>query len=130
MKKLTLLLVSVVALLAGCAENTSGLRVDGKSQKVLFDNWTLGNRLEVDEIVTMQTDMGTRGVVTLTSDYKSDLPIQYRFYWYDNNGLEVNLKPSAWRQDVIRGFESRTLSEVSVNPEGTQFRVLIRNANY
>jgi uncharacterized protein YcfL len=128
MKKLILLLVSLV-LLGGCAENTAGLRVDGKTQKVLFGDSTLGNRLLIDDITTLQTLESTRGIVTLTSDYKSDLRIQYRFYWYDDSGLEVNTKPAAWRQDVIRGLETRTISEVSIHPEGTQFRVQIREAS-
>lgn len=128
MKKITLLLVALMAL-AGCAENTAGLRVDGKSQKVLFGDNVLGSRLLIDDISTLQKEGITRGIVTVTSAYEADLRIQYRFYWYDDNGLEVNTKPSAWRQDVIRGFETRTLSEVSIHPEGTQFRVQIREAN-
>lgn len=52
--------------------------------------------------------------------------LQYRFYWYDDQGLEVNAKQGAWRQFILRGYESMTLSEVSVNPNATQFRIQIR----
>jgi uncharacterized protein YcfL len=55
--------------------------------------------------------------------------IQYRYYWYDDNGLEVNAKPSSWKQTIVGGYETRTLSEVSINPNGTQFRVQIRQVN-
>ncbi|GAM62217.1 ycfL protein [Vibrio ishigakensis] len=129
MKKCALVLLTLLTV-AGCATNTAGLRVDGKSQKVLFGDNVLGSRLIVDDIATVEKDDGRkRGIVTVSSNYKADLRIQYRFYWYDDNGLEVNTKPSAWRQDVVRGFETRTLSEVSINPEGTQFRVQIREAD-
>ncbi|GAB7219781.1 YcfL family protein [Vibrio comitans] len=128
MKKLALLLVALVAL-AGCSQNTAGLRVDGKSQKVLFGDNVLGSRLVVDDIATVDKEGRARGIVTVSSTYKADLRIQYRFYWYDDNGLEVNTKPSAWKQDVVRGFETRTFSEVSIHPEGTQFRVQIRESD-
>ncbi|CAM4079102.1 MULTISPECIES: YcfL family protein [Vibrio] len=128
MKKLALLLVTLVAI-AGCSQNTAGLGIDGKSQKVLFGDNVLGSRLIVDDIATVEKEGRTRGVVTVSSHYKGDLRIQYRFYWYDDSGLEVNAKPSAWRQDIVRGLETRTFSEVSINPEGTQFRVQIRESD-
>ncbi|WP_029800929.1 DUF1425 domain-containing protein, partial [Vibrio parahaemolyticus] len=37
-------------------------------------------------------------------------------------------KPGPWRKMIVRGFESVTLSEVTVNPNGTHFRVQIREA--
>ncbi|WP_261817103.1 YcfL family protein [Vibrio gallicus] len=128
MKKWIFVLIAILSV-AGCATNTAGLRVDGKSQKVLFGDNVLGSRLLIDDISTVEKDGRTRGIVTVSSNYKADLRIQYRFYWYDDNGLEVNTKPSAWRQDVVRGFETRTLSEISINPEGTQFRVQVREAD-
>ncbi len=78
------------------------------------------------------TDKGdghSRGVVRLTSEYKGDQHIQYRFYWYDQKGLEVNNKPSAWRKVIIRGFETMSISEVAVNPKATQYRIQIRQVN-
>ncbi|MDF2153617.1 YcfL family protein [Vibrio sp. CAU 1672] len=124
-------LISLVVLigLAGCAGNTAGIRIDGQTQKVFFNDKVLGSRLLVDEIKTVYVDDRPRGVVNLTSQFQGDQHILYRFYWYDNSGLEVNTKPGPWRKTIVRGFESVTLSEVTVNPAGTQFRVQIREAD-
>ncbi|WP_236009464.1 YcfL family protein [Vibrio ulleungensis] len=118
-------------LLVACSNNstTAGLRIDGESQTVIFGDNVMGSRLLIDNIATLPIDDRVRGIVQLSSAYKGDQHIQYRFYWYDDNGLEVNPRPSAWKQTVIRGFESRTLSEVSVHPNGTQFRIQIRPAD-
>lgn len=116
-------------MLVGCADNTAGLRVDGLTQKVLFSDHVLGGRLIIDDIATTQVDGHTRGVVKLSSQYKGDQHILYRFYWYDDSGLEVNLKQGPWRQAVVRGYESFSISEVSVNPNGIQYRVQIRASN-
>ncbi|WED23302.1 YcfL family protein [Vibrio sp. JC009] len=128
MKNIMMALVAVLAI-AGCTKNTAGLRVEGDTQNVLFGDNVLGGRLIIDNIATTDVDGHARGVVTLTSQYKGDQNIQYRYYWYDNDGLEVNSKLAAWKQTLVRGFETVTISEVSVNPNGKQFRVQIRQAD-
>ncbi len=120
--------LAMVISLAGCAPNTAGIQIDGQTQQVFFSDYVLGSRLLVDSIRTAYVDDRPRGVVQLNSKYRGDQHIQYRFYWYDNSGLEVNTKPGPWRQMTVRGFESVTLSEVTVNPNGTRFRVQIREA--
>ncbi|MCF7502606.1 YcfL family protein [Vibrio sp. L3-7] len=125
MKKWLVSLAAVMAL-AGCADNTTGVRVDSLTQNVFFGDKVLGSRLLVEDIRTDQVDGHTRGIVRLNSNYKGDQNILYRFYWYDDAGLEVNLKQGPWKQAIVRGFESISLSEVSVNPNATQFRVQFR----
>ena len=123
------LCMSALFALSGCADNTAGLRVDGQTQKVMFADRVLGNRLIVDDITTMEVEGRTRGVVALSSQYNGDQHVQYRFYWYDDDGLEVNAKQAAWKRVIVRGFETISVSEVSVNPNGKQFRVQIRQAD-
>ncbi|WP_299694329.1 YcfL family protein [uncultured Vibrio sp.] len=118
--------LAAVVVLTGCADNTAGVRVDGLTQNVFFGDKVLGDRLMVEDIHTDQVNGHTRGIVRLNSNYKGDQNILYRFYWYDDAGLEVNLKQGPWKQAIIRGFESISLSEVSVNPNATQFRVQFR----
>ncbi len=118
----------VLLLSTACSNHSAGLNIDGGSQTVLFGDKVLGERLPITNIATVQENGHARGVVEVTSAYSGDQTIEYRFYWYDDNGLEINPRPSAWKQEIIRGGESRTLSEVSVNPRGTQFKIQIINA--
>ncbi|MCK6262800.1 YcfL family protein [Vibrio sp. ZSDE26] len=121
-----LLVLCTALVVSGCADNTAGLRVDGSTQNVIFGDNVLGSRLVIDDIATTQVDGHARGVVRITSHYTGDQHIQYRFYWYNDEGLEVNAKLTPWRKAIVRGYESIALSEVSVNPNGTQYRVQIR----
>ncbi|NIY81548.1 YcfL family protein [Vibrio hepatarius] len=125
MKKWAIAALTALTLL-GCADNTAGLRIDGATQTVLFGDNVLAGRLKIDDISTNDVDGRARGLVRLESQYKGDQAIQYRFYWYDDEGLEVNTKLGPWRQAIVRGMETIVISEVSVNPKGTQFRVQIR----
>ncbi|MGF1908350.1 YcfL family protein [Vibrio kasasachensis] len=127
MKKFVLVILSIFAI-AGCTTNTSGLRIDGNAQKVLFANDSMSRSLEVNDITTTVVDDHTQGIVSLTSNISSDHDLLYRFYWYDAQGLEVS-KLGNWRRLIIRGEETVSISEISVNPNATQFRVQIRNNN-
>jgi uncharacterized protein YcfL len=115
--------------MVGCSSNTAGLRVDGQSQQVLYGDTKLAKRIAIDDISSVRLDNRVRAVVRITNTQTSDTELQYRFYWYDNNGIEVNARPSAWRQLLLRGEESRSLSEVSVHPEGSEFRIQLREAD-
>lgn len=112
--------------LTACADNTAGLRVDGMSQRILIADNVLAGKIYIEKITTVQTHDHSRAVVQVLSRYRGDQHLQYRFYWYDDQGLEVNNQPSPWQTFILRGGEQRTLSEVSINPQGTQFRLQIR----
>lgn len=128
MKKFVIVILSMFAMVA-CTTNTSGLRIDGDAQKVLFGDSSMSRSLSVDDITTTHVDGHAQGIVSLSSNISSDLDLLYRFYWYNDQGLEVNTKVGNWRRLIIRGKETRSISEVSVNPDATQFRVQIRRNN-
>jgi len=128
MRKIWIVALSVFAIL-GCAERTAGLNVDGQSQRVIFNDTVLGGKLDIEQIDTDEVNGHARGIVTLASQSTGNQNIQYRFYWYDDKGLDVNTKPGPWRQIIVRGYETISISEVSVNPNATQFRVQIRQAD-
>lgn len=116
-----------LVVLAGCSSsNTAGLRIDSASQQVLYSDSALDDDLTIDNIDTQENNGNTRGLVKITNNSQDTQNLQYRFYWYDDQGLEVNAKQGAWRQFILRGYESMTLSEVSVNPNATDFRIQIR----
>ncbi|ANS85119.1 DUF1425 domain-containing protein [Vibrio scophthalmi] len=128
MKKFVFVILSMFAI-AACTTNTSGLRIDGGSHRVLFADSSMSRSLNVDDITTTTVDGHAQGIVSLTNNLSSDLDLLYRFYWYNDQGLEVNTKVGNWRRLIIRGAETRSISEVSVNPDATQFRVQIRRNN-
>jgi uncharacterized protein YcfL len=116
-----------VMLLVGCSNSQNvGLTVDGEFQHVVMGNSLLANTISVEDISTVEANGHARGVVRIKNNSSSSYDIQYRFYWYDEQGLEVNLNPSAWKHEVIYGGDETSLSEVSVSPNGKEFRVQIR----
>ncbi|MDW6003676.1 YcfL family protein [Vibrio mangrovi] len=124
------LLSFVVFAFVGCTNtHTAGLTVDSEYQRILFGDNVLASEVEVKDISTAEVNDHTRGVVRVKNKTSSDQHIQYRFYWYDEQGLEVNARPGPWRQAIIRGMDEVSLSEVSVSPKAVNFRVQIRELN-
>ncbi|MFA0086272.1 YcfL family protein [Vibrio sp. 10N.261.51.F12] len=125
-----LLSIGVLLVLVGCSSNnTSGIKIEGQTQAVLYGDESMGNKFSIDDISTIDTNGHARGIVKLANKTSVDQIIQYRFYWYDEQGLEVNTKQAPWKRAILRGDETVTLSEVSVNPNGKEFRVQLRGAD-
>lgn len=120
----------VVLVLVGCSNTqTAGLTVESEYQRILYGDKVLASELEVKDISTAEVNDHTRGVVRVKNKTTSDQHIQYRFYWYDQQGLDVNARPGPWRQAIIRGMDETSLSEVAVAPNAVNFRVQIRELN-
>ncbi len=60
--------LALIVGLAGCADNTAGIRIDGQTQQIFFNDNVLGSRLLVDKITTTYVDDRPRGVVQLNSN--------------------------------------------------------------
>jgi uncharacterized protein YcfL len=125
-----LVVIGVLLSIVGCSSSkTAGIKIEGQTQTVLYGDEKMGDKFSIDDISTVDTNGHPRAVVKLSNKTSIDQTIQYRFYWYDEQGLEVNTKQAPWRRAILRGDETITLSEVSVNPNGKEFRVQLRGAD-
>ncbi|MGF1750507.1 MULTISPECIES: YcfL family protein [Vibrio] len=125
-----LLSVGILLVLVGCSSSkTAGIKIEGQTQAVLYGDEAMGSKFSIDDISTIDTNGHARGIVKLANKTSTDQIIQYRFYWYDQQGLEVNTKQAPWKRAILRGDETITLSEVSINPNGKDFRVQLRGAD-
>ncbi|MCG7497095.1 YcfL family protein [Vibrio sp. Of7-15] len=127
MKWLSALLLSV--LLMGCSAHTTGISVDSDTQKVVFGDNVLGGRLMINKAGSHHINGLMQGIVSMTSRYAGDQNLQYRFYWYDGQGLEINGSDSPWRQLIVHGMDTVSVQEVALSPEATQYRIQIRQAS-
>lgn len=126
MKKWVIALLLPLALAACSSSQTAGISVDSSTQQVVFGDHVLGNRLSVEQISTQNSNGLMRGIVSVTSKFTGDQQLQYRFYWYDDQGLEVDGSDSPWRTFIVRGLDTMSIQSVAMKPEASQFRVQIR----
>jgi len=64
--------------------------------------------------------------VSLRSRDRDTVSIQYRFDWFDAQGMEINANTGAWKPLIIYGRESRTIQGVAPDPRAHEFKLKIR----
>ncbi|WP_407332938.1 YcfL family protein [Enterovibrio sp. 27052020O] len=121
------ILLSAALVLSGCAANTSGISIDSSNQNVVLGNAVLGKSLEFGNAKTSEVNERLLAQVIVTNKSDDVQNLQYRFNWYDAQGLEVDSGKSPWRQFTLYGGDSVTLQGVALNPEAKNFRVSLRN---
>ena len=125
--RISVILFSAVMVLSGCAQNTSGISIDSSNQNVVLGNEVLGKSLEFGNAKTSEVNERLLAQVMVTNKSSESQNLQYRFNWYDEQGLEVDSGKSPWRQFIVYGHDTVTLQGVALNPKAKNFRVSLRN---
>ncbi len=126
MKKSVFAFVVLMAL-NGCSSHPpKGIKVDGVSQQVIFTDPELAQNLKILKLQTSHEQQSTRAKVYVHNTFSKTLTLNYRFYWYDDKGLEVSDRLSPWQQQSIDSNDVAVISETSPKLQGTQFRVQIK----
>jgi uncharacterized protein YcfL len=133
--------ISVVALiaslgLAGCS-TTAGVETTGKmswdeqgartlEKNVIFNNSGLKGDIQIVDVKSAMAGDIMRAQATLRSKDRDTVPFQYRFDWYDANGMEINSGAGSWKPLILYGRESKTIQSVAPDPRGKEFKLKIR----
>ncbi len=131
MIKLFTVLVMILGL-AACAKNTTGIGIEhyetgqGVQSQLKLDNSKLAGRLVLSEIKTRSVNGLIQAQASLKSTYSQDQTLQYKFYWYDKDGFEVERDKSPWRSLKLHGSQQVSLQGGAPNSEATGFKVYVR----
>ena len=129
---IALVLISVGGIcISGCG--TSGtmasLSVQPNNQvstRLIINNPFLASKLRVDNLVASFSGDLLVAHVSMTSTLNSALDVQYKFRWYDSQGVEVAPDGAPWQPLTIFGGESKGLQDVAPNPTVKEFKIEIR----
>ena len=130
--KLELLAAAMAAFFAaGCETmSTSGLEVavgEGGMGTIRVDDRSLSRNVLVERGIVRREDSGFAKVqVFVRNTCRNDLPIQYKFRFFDVDGMEVMPGERAWEQTVLHGDDGASLSAVAPKKEVVKFSVRIR----
>lgn len=125
--RFTMLLITAL-LLVGCINRSNvGIKLDGHNQNVVLGNELLKETLTFTHANTHMQGNRMIAQVILTSNISEDQTLEYRFNWYNLQGLEVDNGQSPWRQFIIYAGASKTLEEEGLSPNAKKFRVSLRS---
>ena len=136
--KLTVLLIVGMAVLSGCAATSGaegrakvGWRDDGApllNTKVVYNSTSLSRKIAIDEMTSSKAGDMLLAQVTLHSKAAETLSFQYKFEWFDLNGLALNAASATWKPLIIYGKESKTIQGLAPDPRGRDYKLLLRDA--
>ena len=122
---------------SGCATKTSGIQgaaataesPDGmvqSSQYVIIDNSRLARGLQIVDLKSQFVGDLLKAQVSIVSKYSKTLEFQYKFLWFDAQGMEINAGSLPWTPLTLFGNESKTVQAVAPNPSARVFKISFR----
>ena len=116
--------------LSGCTTVNTVENADKQGQRQMVTDQraitdaSLGRKVEIVGVNTAMTPGGLLKVqVELQNRTRSLQRFNYRFEWFDANGMQVTTVASALLPDQIEGKESKFIFGVAPNPNCKDFRV-------
>ncbi|GGI84492.1 YcfL family protein [Shewanella gelidii] len=115
-------------ILAGCADTTSGVWVNSQGQSRI-DNHQLAQDVILENLQTRHIGDLMQGITLITSKASIDLRLQYKFTWFDAQGVAIDEEASPWKSLTLHGMQSIQVNAVAPNPQAQSFEVYLREAH-
>ena len=125
MKKSLLILASViVAAFSGCITDSSGIVVE-KGKMVVY-NQRLASHMTLYHLRRDTTTGFVHVQAVLHNADFGDIQFQYRFEWYDKDGMLIEETSPMWHTALVHGKDRKVLDAVSESKQASDFRLVIR----
>lgn len=120
------LAAAIMMIAAGCS-STSVIEIDGSADSDASINYK-GSSVDVKVLNTQTKSVnGLLQVnVTLESGDSDTYLADYKFEWFDADGMGVEVGRQAWMPLYFYGRETKAIQGLSPNPSAKSFKLLIR----
>ncbi|QYJ87629.1 YcfL family protein [Shewanella mesophila] len=126
MKKIFLLAVIIYGV-AGCAPHTAGLMASSTGEQRV-DNSAFNSEVSVQQVMTRLNGDLLTAAGTISSKVATDLRLQYKFTWYDLNGLTIEDEGVSWKSLKLHGKQQMQVSAVAPNITAVRCELYVRKA--
>ena len=109
--------------ISGSLSGQSGSKGDSR---IKIDNPFLYSNIKFVELRSTLAGDLLVAHVSMLSTHNSTLALQYKFRWYDVDGLEVAPDAAPWQPLILYGGESKGLQAVAPNASVKGFKIEIR----
>ncbi len=137
MKRTNKLLAAValtagLSALVGCVD-TAGTVVTTDhatgSTLVLEDNTRLKGQIQVLRVNYDEVNGLKRVHITLASTKHKRLIVDYRIAWFDANGMELDADAKTYRNQIVEGRESVTVTGVATSAAAVSSKLRVRSTS-
>jgi len=106
------------------SESPSGQTV--RSKYVIIDNQKLARGIQIVDLKSEFIGDMLKSDVTIVNKYGKNLSIQYKFTWFDENGMEVEPGSTYWKPIILYGNESKSLQGTAPAPPAVEYKIHIK----
>ncbi|HBM16516.1 MAG TPA: hypothetical protein DD381_09285 [Lentisphaeria bacterium] len=131
MKRTTIVFILTaltVVFIGGCS--TAVMDIDGSSQGAATVNY---KNSPVDIKVLDTKSKFVNGLLKVNMQLENGISnpytLEYKFSWFDSDGMEVDEGSTAWMPIYLNGRETRTIQGLAPNPSAKSFKIKIREAD-
>ncbi len=126
MKPLVTLLGLV--LLSGCSAMTAGIAARSDEPNLRVDSTKVAREVSIEQVRKRRVNDRLQASATLISRVTRDRYLQYKFTFYDPDGLVVEGESSSWRPINLHGGEQRQVTATALLPDAVEFEIALRYA--
>ncbi len=126
------LLTAGVTGLYGC-RNTSGTVVKTDhltgTSSIIEENGRLAHQVDVVNIAYDEVNGLKRAHITMQSNRNRRLRVDYRICWFDINGMEIDPQTKTYRNQILEGRDTVTVTGVANSPAAVSSKLRIRETS-
>lgn len=126
MKNLLLLAVLMLGVSA-CASHTAGMMASSTGEQRI-DNSAFNRDVSVERVSTRTNGDLLTAASTISSKVATDLRLQYKFTWYDINGLTIEDEGVSWKSLKLHGRQQMQVHAVAPNTSAVRCELYVRRA--
>lgn len=121
-----LLAIMAVSVLAGCSSNSAGIAMRSDSDSLRVDSSSVASEVTISQ-VKQRFDGGLlRGSAVIGSSVSSDRYWQYKFTFFDAEGVGIEVETSPWIPLNLHGGEQRSVQATAPNSSANSFELVVR----
>ncbi len=126
---LGLAIAGLAIVLTACS--TAGIAGGGASYAtspyLIVDDATLARRIDLVSTDHQILENGLiRAHATFRSNRMRSQHVQYRFSWYDENGVEIDAQGQPFRKMILQGRDAVSVQSVAPNSRAVEYKVRLR----
>lgn len=120
--------ITIAVLAGGCS--TSVMDIDGSSAGAATVNYK-NSPVDVKVLDTRSRFINDLLQVNLEIENGISNPynLEYKFAWYDSDGMEVEAARPIWIPIYLQGKETKSIQGLAPNPSAKSFKIKIREAD-
>jgi uncharacterized protein YcfL len=125
--KIRILFVTLVAaLVAGCSSFDTVKAGEDKVKYQVISTGQAEDRVKIINVVAAKSGDLAKASVELKNDSGFPIQFEYRFKWYDQDGMEINPEGGSWIPLSMMAQETKSVQALAPNPTGATFKLFLQ----